>query len=166
MGNLTWSNTSFVLLFFVFLICPLVWIIISTPIGHKFHRIPIIKFMSYLSSHIFFIAFLSVTIVFPTTKLFEYVIYNLNFIYLVLEPCRIDRFFHFFFEYQVSTLYTTLERMDPISLVSRSSSERPYEPIRSNWSWCYKNLYSIRRISSDHCARNRIRVLHFCCERK
>lgn len=72
MGNLKWPNSSFILLFFAFLICPLVWIAVSCPIGHKFHKIPIIKFMSYLSSHIFFIVFLSVTIVFPTTKLYEY----------------------------------------------------------------------------------------------
>lgn len=112
MGNLTWPNTWFILLFFAFLICPLVWIVsiegnfhcitmtdidcqslkvvilpesyhsplsidsphfqvVSCPIGHKFHKIPIIKFMSYLSSHIFFIIFLAVTIVFPTTKIYE-----------------------------------------------------------------------------------------------
>lgn len=72
MGNLQWAGYKFVLLFFASLICPLVWIIISTPIGHRLHRIPIIKFMSYLCSHIFFILVLTYTIVFPSVKLFEY----------------------------------------------------------------------------------------------
>jgi hypothetical protein len=62
MGNLTWSSSSFILLFFAFLICPLIWIAVSCPIGHSLHKIPIIKFMSYLSSHIFFIVFLTLTI--------------------------------------------------------------------------------------------------------
>ena len=62
MGNLTWSSSSFILLFFAFLICPIIWIAVSCPIGHNLHKIPIIKFMSYLSSHIFFIVFLTFTI--------------------------------------------------------------------------------------------------------
>lgn len=72
MGNLSWPGIKFVLLFFASLLCPLIWIFISTPIGHRLHRIPIIKFMSYLCSHIFFIILLIYTIVFPSIKLYEY----------------------------------------------------------------------------------------------
>ncbi|RWS27838.1 ion channel nompc-like protein [Leptotrombidium deliense] len=72
MGNLKWSGFKFVILFFAFLFCPIIWIVFSCPIGHRFHRIPIIKFMSYLTSHIFFIAILTYTTVFPKVALYEY----------------------------------------------------------------------------------------------
>lgn len=50
-----------------------VWIIVSTPSSfNRLHRVPIIKFMSYLTAHIFFIILITYTIVFPTHKLYEY----------------------------------------------------------------------------------------------
>uniref|UniRef100_T1JXK5 Ion transport domain-containing protein n=1 Tax=Tetranychus urticae TaxID=32264 RepID=T1JXK5_TETUR len=72
MGNLRWPGLKFVALFFSFLVCPIIWIIVSTPIGHRLHRIPIIKFMSYLTAHIFFIVVLVYTTVFPGTALYEH----------------------------------------------------------------------------------------------
>lgn len=72
MGNLKWKGIQFVLLFFAFLFCPPIWIIVSTPLKHRLHKIPIIKFMSYLTSHIFFISLLVYTTVFPATKLYQY----------------------------------------------------------------------------------------------
>lgn len=63
-GNLNWSGWKFIMLFFAFLICPPVWIVVSCPIGHRLAKIPVIKFMSYLASHIFFIVLLCMTTVF------------------------------------------------------------------------------------------------------
>lgn len=63
-GSLNWSGWKFIMLFFAFLLCPPVWIIVSCPIGHSLAKIPVIKFMSYLASHIFFIVLLCLTTVF------------------------------------------------------------------------------------------------------
>lgn len=63
-GNLNWSGLKFIMLFFAFLLCPPVWIVVSCPFGHRLAKIPVIKFMSYLASHIFFIVLLCMTTVF------------------------------------------------------------------------------------------------------
>lgn len=72
MGRLKWSAGAFVGLFFAFLICPLVWIIVSVPIGHNLGKKPIIKFTSYLTSHIFFICILTYTVLNVQLPLFDY----------------------------------------------------------------------------------------------
>ena len=73
LGGLKWSGLKFILLFFSFLMIPLVWIWVSSPFAfNRLHRVPIIKFMSYLAAHIFFIILITYTIVFPQTKLYEY----------------------------------------------------------------------------------------------
>ncbi|KAG8184723.1 hypothetical protein JTE90_019327 [Oedothorax gibbosus] len=71
MGSLTWASWKMSLMFMSFLVCPLVWIAFSLPLGHRFTSIPIIKFMSYLVSHIFFIALLTFTIVNPWLPLWN-----------------------------------------------------------------------------------------------
>ncbi|KAF8774112.1 Ankyrin-1 like protein [Argiope bruennichi] len=71
MGSLQWASWKMTLMFFSFLICPLVWVAFSLPLGHRFTSIPIIKFMSYLVSHIFFIILLSFTIVNPWLPLWK-----------------------------------------------------------------------------------------------
>lgn len=72
-GNLKWSGLKFIMLFFSFLIMPLVWIYVSSPFAfNRLHRVPIIKFMSYLTAHIFFIILITYTIVFPQIKIYEY----------------------------------------------------------------------------------------------
>lgn len=63
-GSLDWSGWKFIMLFFAFLLCPPVWVVVSCPIGHNLAKIPVIKFMSYLASHIFFIVLLCLTTVF------------------------------------------------------------------------------------------------------
>ncbi|GFT61989.1 short transient receptor potential channel 2 [Nephila pilipes] len=70
-GSLQWASWKMTLLFLSFLVCPLVWIAFSLPLGHRFTSIPIIKFMSYLVSHIFFIFLLSFTIVNPWLPLWK-----------------------------------------------------------------------------------------------
>lgn len=72
MGRLKWAGNYFVLLFFAFLACPLIWVAVSTPIGHSLCKKPIIKFTSYLTSHIFFIALLVFTTLNVQLPLFEY----------------------------------------------------------------------------------------------
>lgn len=63
-GSLNWSGWKFIMLFFAFLLCPPIWIVVSCPFGHGLAKIPVIKFMSYLASHIFFIVLLCMTTVF------------------------------------------------------------------------------------------------------
>ncbi|KAG8430831.1 hypothetical protein GDO86_019926 [Hymenochirus boettgeri] len=64
-GNLDWATWKMVLLFFLFLACPPVWLIFCLPLRHRFYKIPIMKFMSYLASHIFLIVLFILTIVYP-----------------------------------------------------------------------------------------------------
>lgn len=71
-GSLKWSSGRFVILFFSYLVCPIIWVAVSCPFGHGLCRIPIIKFMSYLTSHIFFISLLTYTTVNPWMPLYEY----------------------------------------------------------------------------------------------
>lgn len=72
MGRLKWKGSAFVGLFLAFLICPLVWIGVSIPIGHSLGKKPIIKFTSYLTSHIFLIMLMTYTALNVQLPLFEY----------------------------------------------------------------------------------------------
>ncbi|UYV71863.1 hypothetical protein LAZ67_9000785 [Cordylochernes scorpioides] len=71
MGSLDWSIWKLILLFILFIFFPILWIICSLPLGHKYCQVPIIKFMSHLVSHIFFIVLLCFEIVFPLNPLDE-----------------------------------------------------------------------------------------------
>ncbi|XP_070555789.1 serine/threonine-protein phosphatase 6 regulatory ankyrin repeat subunit B-like isoform X2 [Ptychodera flava] len=62
----SWPNWKIIMLFFVMLLCPPVWIAFSLPLKHRYTKIPIIKFMCYLVSHGYLIALLIVTCVIPT----------------------------------------------------------------------------------------------------
>jgi hypothetical protein len=53
------------LLFFGFIICPPVWVIFTLPLGHKYNKVPIIKFMSYLTSHIYLMIHLMIVGITP-----------------------------------------------------------------------------------------------------
>ncbi|XP_069778381.1 transient receptor potential cation channel, subfamily N, member 1 isoform X3 [Narcine bancroftii] len=64
-GNLEWAHWKIVLLFFAFLICPPIWLLFSLPLWHQFNKIPIMKFMSHLVSHIFLLVLFVLTIVYP-----------------------------------------------------------------------------------------------------
>lgn len=52
-------------MFLTFLLCPPVWICFTLSLGHKYHQIPIIKFMSYLTSHIYFMCLLMIVGITP-----------------------------------------------------------------------------------------------------
>ncbi|KAK3511793.1 hypothetical protein QTP70_023189, partial [Hemibagrus guttatus] len=65
-NNKQWKSWEILLLFFCMLTCPLLWLALSLPKKDStFNRTPIVKFMSHLVSHIFLMAFIILTIVYP-----------------------------------------------------------------------------------------------------
>ncbi|XP_067414419.1 serine/threonine-protein phosphatase 6 regulatory ankyrin repeat subunit B-like [Emydura macquarii macquarii] len=64
-GSLKWAPWRIALLFLCFLACPPVWLVFSLPLKHRFNKIPIMKFMSHLVSHIFLLLLFILTIVYP-----------------------------------------------------------------------------------------------------
>ncbi|XP_068632382.1 serine/threonine-protein phosphatase 6 regulatory ankyrin repeat subunit B isoform X2 [Battus philenor] len=64
-GSLKWSGIKIMFLFFAFIICPPVWLVFSLPLGHKYNKIPIIKFMSYLTAHIYLMILLALVAITP-----------------------------------------------------------------------------------------------------
>ncbi|XP_017854719.1 serine/threonine-protein phosphatase 6 regulatory ankyrin repeat subunit A [Drosophila busckii] len=71
-GSLTWASWKIMLLLVAFIVCPPVWIGFTFPMGHKFNKVPIIKFMSYLTSHIYLMTHLSIvgiTPIYPVLRL-------------------------------------------------------------------------------------------------
>ena len=71
MGGIQWKTWKIVLLFLVFCVCPPVWIIFSLPLKHKYNKVPIFKFMSYLVSHFFFIVLLILVVAVPVYPIYE-----------------------------------------------------------------------------------------------
>ncbi|XP_035912924.1 serine/threonine-protein phosphatase 6 regulatory ankyrin repeat subunit B isoform X3 [Anopheles stephensi] len=70
-GTLNWTAWRIMLLFVGFIICPPVWIIFTLPLGHNFYKVPIIKFMSYLTSHIYLMIHLmivGITPIYPVVR--------------------------------------------------------------------------------------------------
>ena len=72
-GHLShWSGWMMILLFCLLLFVPPVWLAFSIPNKHiRFNKVPVIKFMSYLVSHIYLIVLYMLTIVFPVYPLWE-----------------------------------------------------------------------------------------------
>ena len=64
-GQLNWSTLKMVGFFFCFVAVPPVWFFFSLPINVRMNKIPVIKFMSYLTAHIYFMLFLTLTVVVP-----------------------------------------------------------------------------------------------------
>ncbi|XP_055644880.1 serine/threonine-protein phosphatase 6 regulatory ankyrin repeat subunit B isoform X8 [Toxorhynchites rutilus septentrionalis] len=70
-GTLNWTAWRIMLLFVGFIICPPVWIIFTLPLGHNYYKVPIIKFMSYLTSHIYLMIHLmivGITPIYPVVR--------------------------------------------------------------------------------------------------
>ena len=65
-GQLNWSALKMVGFFFIFVAFPPVWFFFSLPISFRMNKIPVIKFMSYLTAHIYFMLFLTLTAVVST----------------------------------------------------------------------------------------------------
>ncbi|XP_015788937.1 uncharacterized protein LOC107365878 isoform X2 [Tetranychus urticae] len=72
LGNLQWTSTRFTIFFITLLLFPPLWVVVSTPIGHKLHSIPVIKFLSFLTAHIYFIIVLSSVLLFPPLTIAYY----------------------------------------------------------------------------------------------
>ncbi|XP_047019166.1 serine/threonine-protein phosphatase 6 regulatory ankyrin repeat subunit A [Helicoverpa zea] len=64
-GSLKWTGIKIMFLFFAFIVCPPVWVVFSLPLGHRYNKIPIIKFMSYLTSHIYLMVLLALVAITP-----------------------------------------------------------------------------------------------------
>ena len=72
MGHLThWSGWKMIMLFCALLFIPPVWLAFSLPFKHRFNKVPVIKFMSYLVSHIYLIGLLVVCVVTPFIPIWE-----------------------------------------------------------------------------------------------
>ncbi|XP_058818348.1 serine/threonine-protein phosphatase 6 regulatory ankyrin repeat subunit A isoform X2 [Topomyia yanbarensis] len=70
-GTLAWPAWRIMLLFIGFIVCPPVWIIFTLPLGHNYYKVPIIKFMSYLTSHIYLMIHLmivGITPIYPVVR--------------------------------------------------------------------------------------------------
>ncbi|XP_034945835.1 ankyrin-1 isoform X2 [Chelonus insularis] len=70
-GSLNWNAFRTILLFITFLVCPPVWVVFALPLGHKYNNVPIIKFMSYLTSHVYLMVFLllvGITPIYPVVR--------------------------------------------------------------------------------------------------
>ena len=72
--------------FFCFVMLPPVWFFFSLPIEFRMNKIPVVKFMSYLTSHIYFVLFLSLTCVLPPHTTFRYRIFSKTKIYSLGVP--------------------------------------------------------------------------------
>ena len=64
-GRLDWPAWKMMGFFFIFVLIPPVWFFFSLPLNFRTNKIPVIKFMAYLTSHIYFVVFLSLTCVLP-----------------------------------------------------------------------------------------------------
>lgn len=84
-GALDWSGFRTMILFIFFVICPPVWVVFALPLGHKYNNVPIIKFMSYLTSHIYLMVFLALVGILP--------VYPVKFSFFFSNYYS---FFHFF----------------------------------------------------------------------
>ena len=72
-GHLShWPGWKMMMLFCALLFVPPVWLAFSIPNRHiKFNKVPVIKFMSYLVSHIYLVVLFTLTIVYPVHPLWE-----------------------------------------------------------------------------------------------
>ena len=64
-GSLNWGAGKMVGFFILFIIIPPVWFFFSIPIDYRMNKIPVVKFLAYLTSHIYFMMFLCLVAVLP-----------------------------------------------------------------------------------------------------
>lgn len=67
----TWPSWKLLVFFCVLLFVPPVWIVVCLPLKHRFFRLPVIKFMSHLVSHLYLIALFILCIVFPPVEIWN-----------------------------------------------------------------------------------------------
>lgn len=71
MGNLKWATWKIVMVFMTFLFIPIIWLVFSLPLRHRFNRVPIIKFMAYLVSHLYLMLLFLLTVVYPRAPIWQ-----------------------------------------------------------------------------------------------
>ena len=64
-GNFKWDDWKLFLLFIFSIVCPLLWIFLCLPWNVKYHKVPIIKFVCHLVSHMYLILLFCLTTVVP-----------------------------------------------------------------------------------------------------
>lgn len=64
-GKLKWSGFQQICLFIASILFPPIWVYFALPINNKTNSVPIIKFMSYLTSHVYLMIFLSLVGILP-----------------------------------------------------------------------------------------------------
>ena len=71
MGSLQWSSWKIVLFCMTLLVIPPIWVIFSLPLKHRYAKVPVVRFMTYLVSHLYLIALFFITIVVPLIPIWE-----------------------------------------------------------------------------------------------
>lgn len=64
-----YSMRRWLILIVAFIFCPPVWAALSCPFRNRLAHVPIVKFISYLTSHLYFILLLTLTTVYPTERI-------------------------------------------------------------------------------------------------
>ncbi|XP_027850754.2 serine/threonine-protein phosphatase 6 regulatory ankyrin repeat subunit A isoform X2 [Aphis gossypii] len=64
-GRLNWAGWKTLLMFLGFIACPPLWIVFTLPLWHNYSKVPIIKFMSYLTSHVYLMLLLQMVAITP-----------------------------------------------------------------------------------------------------
>ena len=64
-GGLNWGAAKMTGFFFLFILFPPVWFFFAIPIDFRMNKIPIVKFLAYLTAHIYFMLFLCLVAVLP-----------------------------------------------------------------------------------------------------
>ncbi|XP_011692189.1 PREDICTED: serine/threonine-protein phosphatase 6 regulatory ankyrin repeat subunit B [Wasmannia auropunctata] len=75
-GSLNWNTFKTILLFIAFIVCPPVWIMFALPLGYKYNNVPIIKFMTYFTSHIYLMVCLLLVSISPIAKTYHLVTFD------------------------------------------------------------------------------------------
>ncbi|XP_076441047.1 short transient receptor potential channel 5-like, partial [Babylonia areolata] len=70
-GGLNWSLWKIMLLFLSLLVVPVLWIAISLPTRYRLNKVPIIKFMTYLVSHIYLMLLYFFMVAMPVHHIYE-----------------------------------------------------------------------------------------------
>uniref|UniRef100_A0A0P5ALS6 No mechanoreceptor potential C n=1 Tax=Daphnia magna TaxID=35525 RepID=A0A0P5ALS6_9CRUS len=65
LGGLQWAPWKLLLLFLCCVVLPPVWLCLCLPLGHRYDKIPVIRFMAYLTSHIYLMTLLILTSTLP-----------------------------------------------------------------------------------------------------
>ncbi|XP_050428286.1 serine/threonine-protein phosphatase 6 regulatory ankyrin repeat subunit A isoform X2 [Adelges cooleyi] len=64
-GRLNWAGWKTLLMFLGFITCPPLWVVFTLPLWHNYNKVPIIKFMSYLTSHVYLMLLLQMVAITP-----------------------------------------------------------------------------------------------------